>query len=165
MNREKTDFQRDQSLESICMSNQPPIHYLTHTHSPHPAPHTHQLLCLSLSAVFTHWFFQQDSHWHWMDGANPTQWGTALLGLQVWDGAPQTHSPHLIFRQIFITITLAWLRDIKIPHIDNLLLENRSETPAGSSGPVALCRRPEDQIEKVSLVAHHTWYQTGHLCS
>jgi len=99
-----------------------------------------------------------------MDGANPTHRGTALLGLQVWDGAPRTHSPHLIFRQIFITINLAWLCDIKIPHIDNLLLENRSRAPAGLSDPVSLCCRPADQMEKVTVVAHHTWYQTGHLC-
>lgn len=27
----------------------------------------------SLSALFTHWFSQQDNHWHWMDGANLAQ--------------------------------------------------------------------------------------------
>lgn len=55
-----------------------------------------------------------------MDGANLTQGGTALPGLQVWDRAPSTHSLHLIFRQIFITINLAQLQDIKIPRTDNL---------------------------------------------
>lgn len=45
--------------------------------------------------------------------------------LQVWDSAPSTHSPRLIFRQIFITINLAWLRDIKIPRIDNPAVENQ----------------------------------------
>lgn len=148
-----------QSLESICMCNQLPSYHLAHTHT-----HSHFSLSLSLSVMFTHWFSQQDSHWHWMDGANPTQRGTALPRLQVWDRAPSTHSPHLIFRQIFITINLAWLRDIKIPRIDNLLLENRLRTPTGPSGSVSLCSRPEDQMEKVTLVAHHTWYQTGHPC-
>lgn len=119
-------------------------------------PHT-STAPLSLSAVFTHWFSQQDSHWHWMDGANLTQGGTALSGLQVSDGAPSTHSPHLIFRQIFITINLAWLCDIKILRIDNLSLENRSWAPAGPSGSVSLRHRP-DQMKKVTLVAHRTWY-------
>lgn len=27
----------------------------------------------TLSALFTHWFSLQDSHWHWMDGANLVQ--------------------------------------------------------------------------------------------
>ncbi|PWA26777.1 hypothetical protein CCH79_00001172 [Gambusia affinis] len=59
-----------------------------------------------------------------MDGANPTQRGTALPGLQ-----------------------------------------NRSPTPAGPRRLVrSLSRRaapPEDQIEKVSVVAHHTWYRAA----
>lgn len=97
----------------------------------------------SLSAMFTHWFFQQDSHWHWIDGANPARRGAALPGLQVWD---ETLSPHLIFRQIFITINLPWLRDIKILHIDNLLQENRWRAPAGSSGLIFRRRRAGDQV-------------------
>lgn len=96
-----------------------------------------------------------------MDGANLTQRGTALPGLQVWDTAPSTHSPHLIFWQIFITINLAWLHDIKILHTDNLSLNNRLRSPAAHPPSIPLVWIwPEDQVEKVTSVVRR-WLLMG----
>lgn len=147
------------------MSNQQPIHHLTHIYSP-PHAHTHCSVSpcqpclptdfLNKTAIDTGWMGlirhreEQLCRGYRSEMERPTHTRTR---------AP-THPPHLIFRQIFITINLARLPDIKIPHIDNLLLENRSPTPAGPRRLVrSLSRRAaptQHQIEKVSVVAHHT---------
>lgn len=46
VNREKHILEGPGSLESICMSNQPPISHPTHTHA-------HTLLSLSVSRVYS----------------------------------------------------------------------------------------------------------------
>lgn len=114
-NREKTHSGgTSKSLEAICMSNQPD------TYQP-----THASLSLCQTCLLTDFPNKAAIDTGWMRLIRHRE-EQLCRGLQVWDRAPSTHSPHLIFRQIFITINLAWLCDIKIPRIDNLSLENRS---------------------------------------